>query len=299
MNYDEFKQYVSVHLKEWFPEEAYDISIRKVIKNNGLILDGLCIFPKGKTSSPTLYLESYYERYRSGSIMAEIFNAIEKDYRLGVKEAPRMEQREASYEAVRSQIIMRLVNYEKNKEILSECPYIRFHDLAITFRWLAHQDEIGISTALISNREIKRWNVSGEQLYQDAFVNTPLIFPGRIRRLQDMVEDYGVPVTKGFFELYVLTNEQGINGATCILYDKLLEQFAREVKCSFYLLPSSIHEMMICLERDNITEKMLLALVKDANHMVVTMGEVLSDSIYYYNIRTGQLSEIANPSTIS
>ena len=68
MNYDEFKQYVSSHLKDWFPEESYDISIRKVIKNNGLILDGLCIFQKGKNFSPTLYLEPYYERYRSGSI---------------------------------------------------------------------------------------------------------------------------------------------------------------------------------------------------------------------------------------
>lgn len=299
MNYDEFKQYVSIHMKEWFPEEAYDISIRKIIKNNGLILDGLCIFQKEMKSSPTLYLEPYYEQYRSGSTMAEIFSRIERDYRIGMKESPVMQDMNPSYETVRSQIIMRLVNFEKNKEILSECPYIRFYDLAITFRWLAHQDDIGISTALISNREMKRWNVTKEQLYADAQLNTPRIFPGKIKRLQDMVEDYGLPITKGFFELYVLTNEQGINGATCILYDKLLTEFAREMKCSFYLLPSSIHEMMICLEKDKITEKMLLALVKDANHMVVTMGEVLSDSIYYYNIRTGQLSEIANSFSVS
>ena len=182
---------------------------------------------------------------------------------------------------------------------MTDCPYIRFHDLAITFRWLAYQDSIGISTALISNREMNRWNVTKEQLYQDASVNTPRIFPGKIKKLQEMVEDYGFPIAKGYFELYVLTNQQGINGATCILYDKLLEQFAREINRSFYLLPSSIHEMMICLEDNTITEKMLLALVKDANHMVVTMGEVLSDSIYYYNIRTGRLSEIANSSSLS
>lgn len=190
---------------------------------------------------------------------------------------------------------MRLVNYEKNQEILKDCPHLKFHDLAITFRWIAHQDDIGISTALISNREMEMWNVDKRRLYEDAMFNTPKIFPSRLRRLEDLMEEFGVSSPKGAFELYILTNEQGINGATCILYPNLLEDFARKTRSSFYLLPSSIHEMMICLERNPVTEKMLLSLVRDANHMVVTMGEVLSDNIYYFNHRTNQLSFILNP----
>lgn len=295
MNYDEFKNYVMEHLSEWFPKEEYDVSLRKVVKNNGVVLDGLCIFSKGEKTSPTLYLEGYYEKYRSGHIMAEILSLIERDYRRGLKQAAPIDLSNPSYEALRGQIIMRLVNYEKNQEILKDCPHLKFHDLAITFRWIAHQDDIGISTALISNREMEMWNVDKRRLYEDAMFNTPKIFPSRLRRLEDLMEEFGVSSPKGAFELYILTNEQGINGATCILYPNLLEDFARKTRSSFYLLPSSIHEMMICPERNPVTEKMLLSLVRDANHMVVTMGEVLSDNIYYFNHRTNQLSFILNP----
>lgn len=294
MNYDEFKEYVTSHMKEWFPEDRYDISIRKIVKNNGLILDGLCIFEKGETSSPTLYLESYYTRYQNGGIMADVLAAIQRDYERGKANTPVMDTADPSYETVRSRIIMRLVNYEKNREILKDCPYLALYDLAITFRWLAHQDDIGISTALITNREMERWNVTTEKLYEDASANTPRLFPGKIIKLETMIEDYGVSAPKGTFDLYVLTNDQGINGATCILYHNLLESFAKTVDDSFYLLPSSIHEMMICLAENAATEKMLLSLVRDANHMVVTMGEVLSDNIYYYNKHTGKISLIQN-----
>lgn len=294
MNYDEFKEYAASHLREWFPENHYDISIRKIVKNNGLILDGLCIFKKGETSSPTLYLESYYTRYQNGSIMADVLAAMQRDYERGKADTPIIDPANPSYEAVRNRIIMRLVNYEKNKEILKDCPYLPLYDLAITFRWLAHQDDVGIATALITNREMDGWNVTKEKLYEDASTNTPQLFPGKILKLETMIEDYGAPAPKGVFDLYVLTNDQGINGATCVLYNNLLENFAKTVDDSFYLLPSSIHEMMICLDENTVTEKMLLSLVRDANHMVVTMGEVLSDNIYYYDKSTGKLSMIQN-----
>ena len=292
MNYDEFKDYVIVHLAEWFPNDYYEIAIRKVVKNNGLVLDGLCIFQRGSCAAPTLYLESYYEQYKSGCIMAEILASIEREYRKSEQRAVILEEPDFHYETIREHIVLRLVNYDKNSEILKDCPYLKFHDLAITFRWLAHQDDIGISTSLISLREMERWQITVEQLYEDALRNTQRIFPSKILQLHEMVTDYGVTAKKGYFDLYVLSNEQGINGATCILYEGLLQSFAKEKDSSFYLLPSSIHEMMICLEEEVITEKMLLSLVRDANQMVVTMGEVLSDSIYYYSKRTGKLSVI-------
>ena len=294
MNYNSFKQYILSHLKEKYPEEEYEINVRKIMKNNGIQLEGLCIFNKKENISPTIYLDSYYEKYLSGTILAEIIYLIEMEYDRGMKLRPLMPNVESYYEAVRSQIIMRLVNYEKNKEILEDCPYFRFHDLAISFRWLAHWDEIGISTALITNKDLERWKVSKEQLYEDAMKNTRRIFPLQIRRLKEMMESYELDLGHEDFDLFVLTNTQGINGATSILYEGVLKDFASYQKSSFYLLPSSIHEMMICLVDSQISEHMLLSLVKEANHMVVTMGEVLSDNIYYYDYEKDELTMILN-----
>ena len=294
MNYQQFKQFILFILREKYPEDEYEIHIRQITKNNGLHLDGLCIFHKKDPVSPTIYLDSYYEKYLNGTIMTDIILAIEREYDRGMKLKPCIGNVESYYEAVREQIIMRLVNYDKNKEILEDCPYIRFHDLAITFRWLAYQDEIGISTALISNKEMERWGISLDRLYEDAIVNSERLFPVQISKLKELMASKGIFSEEGEFELYLITNEQGINGATCILYRDVLSGIARLYKKSFYLLPSSIHEMMICFEDDQISEKMLLSLVKEANHMVVTMGEVLSDNIYYYDRNKEELSIIMN-----
>ena len=120
MNYQNFKNYILAHLKEKYPEEEYEIHVRKITKNNGLHLEGLCIFHKEENISPTIYLDTYYEKYVAGTIMAEIILSIEMEYENGMKLKPFVSNVESYYEAVRSQIIMRLVNYEKNAEILED-----------------------------------------------------------------------------------------------------------------------------------------------------------------------------------
>lgn len=290
MNYKEFKETIMDLLCQRYPEEQYEVSLRRVTKNNGVLLDGVCIFPKDVNMTPTIYLNGYYEQYREGETMADILHGIQEEFNYGMEMTPTFISIQSGYKAIRSQIIMRLINYEKNAEILQECPYIPFHDLAITFRWLAHQDDIGISTALITNRDMERWGIDKSQLYQDACRNTPKIFPYRFSRMKDMMKEHGMETDSALVELYIVTNEQGMNGATCILYQNVLEEVAAHLKCNFYLLPSSIHEMMICPDDGPITRELLLSLVKEANHMVVTMGEVLSDNIYYYDSETGLLS---------
>lgn len=292
MNYEQFKQSIVSVLKEKYHEDEYEIHIREVTKNNGIKLDGLCIFKKMEPVSPTIYLESYYEQYIGGTILADIIYGIEREYMRGMSLKPCLPDVEAYYETVRSQIIMRLVNYDKNKEILTQCPHIRFHDLAITFRWMAHQDDIGISTALISNHEVEMWGITIDQLYEDAMINTERLFPSRIGKLKDVMASKGMVSEESGFDLYLITNEQGINGATCILYKDILKNFSLLHNNSFYLLPSSIHEMMICFADEQISSDMLLSLVKEANHMVVTMGEVLSDNIYYYDLNNHRITMI-------
>ncbi|MDO4556665.1 MAG: DUF5688 family protein, partial [Lachnospiraceae bacterium] len=194
MNYDEFKTYVAEQLTQYFPEDSSVISVRKVVKNNGMTMDGLCIFTKEHSASPTLYLESYYQKYKEGRILADILSLIIRDYKRGLINMPKNLKNDFSYGTLKERIVMRLVNYEKNQEILKDCPYLPFHDLAITFRWLAHQDEIGISTSLITSREIMHWGITTDQLYEDALSNTPLLFPPKFISMNQMAADYGFPI---------------------------------------------------------------------------------------------------------
>lgn len=151
------------------------------------------------------------------------------------------------FEYVRDRIVYRLVNYEKNKEILEDCPHLRLYDLALTFRWVAHSDDIGISTALVTNQELQVWGISMNELLLAARENTPRLFPVHMIDMDEMIAQAGIPISldESAIPMYIMTNEQEVNGASVLLYDNVLESFALEKKTDFYILPSSIHEVIL------------------------------------------------------
>ncbi len=78
LNFEEFKDYVLEHIREYLPEylSDADISIHTVQKNNGLELEGITVRHKDSNIAPTVYLEDYFKDYFRGvkldSIMEEI-----------------------------------------------------------------------------------------------------------------------------------------------------------------------------------------------------------------------------------
>ena len=118
-------------------------------------------------------------------------------------------------------------------------------------------------TAVVSKRLFDRWNVDKEELYDIAKENTIRLFPPEIKSLDSIIkkyisansaeelEDYYLPETVN--NLYVLTNKEKLNGATIILYENLLSEFAKEIGVKeLIILPSSIHETLIlpCIHED-------------------------------------------------
>ena len=190
------------------------------------------------------------------------------------------------FEYVRDRIVYRLVNYEKNKEILEDCPHLRLYDLALTFRWVAHSDDIGISTALVTNQELQVWGISMNELLLAARENTPRLFPVHMIDMDEMIAQAGIPISldESAIPMYIMTNEQEVNGASVLLYDNVLESFALEKKTDFYILPSSIHEVIILLDNEYAKAPEELArMVRETNRIVVDREEILSDHVYYYD----------------
>lgn len=68
-----------------------------------------------------------------------------------------------------------------------------------------------------------------------------------------------------------------------------MKDFANKKGADMYILPSSIHEViMVPADRINDPTK-LLSIVHDANTTVVSIGDVLSDSVYYYDRKKDQI----------
>lgn len=299
MTYNQFLNYVKEQsVYEFDHPEEYKASINHVVKNNSVELDGICLHRAGDTMSPTVYLNHFYEEYLEGrplhSILSEIAATLSS-------EVPELEVNTSlydNYDAIRHQIIFRLVNYERNEELLTSCPYLPFCDLAITFRWLVHSDSSGIASALITNKEMELWNITLEELYQTASINTRRLFPATIQPIQQLLSEYLdkdadiqelLDQTPDELQLFILSNEPRINGSTSMIYDGILADFAKKIKKDLYILPSSIHEVLLMPATKEIEEQALLNLVRDANRTVVGLPDILSDSIYRFDSKHNRI----------
>ena len=92
---------------------------------------------------------------------------------------------------------------------------------------------------------------------------------------------------KGF--MYVLTNPQRQFGAACILYPDVLDRFAGKLRKNLYVLPSSVHEVILVPERQGMCAEAFGQIVREINDTQVEREEVLSDSVYYYDWKKKEL----------
>ncbi|MFR7486177.1 DUF5688 family protein [Anaerobutyricum hallii] len=290
MNFEEFKAWVKENItsKDW--KETSQVEISVVKKNNGVSKAGLSIREDEHDVSPLLYLDDYYIHYQNGELLENIIRNIRADYDKKVQMAAVKIPNLQEFENIRGRVIYRLVNYEKNKEILEDCPHIRLYDLAVTFRWVARIDDVGVSTSLITNKQVKEWGVSVNDLVLAARQNTPRLFPAKIIDMEEMLAGMvSFILYPNAIPMYILTNEQELNGASALLYGDILKDFANKKGSDMYILPSSIHEV-IMVPADRIDDpKGLSSMVHEANTTVVSTGDVLSDSVYYYDRKKDQI----------
>lgn len=88
--------------------------------------------------------------------------------------------------------------------------------------------------------------------------------------------------------MYVLTNQIKYFGAAGIF---LCAEMFQEIvgKQNFYILPSSVHELILVVDRGEYEMEALSAMVKEVNERQLTADEILSDHAYYFEWKTEQI----------
>ena len=283
--------------------EQYTVRINDVRKNNGVVLSGLTMMEDDSNISPTIYLNHYYEDYEDGrTTLTNVVNDVMDHYnRNKVNRSVDMRQF-LNYESVKKGIVYKLVNTAKNKELLEDVPHVEFLDLSVVFQYLIQNEHFGTASILIHNAHLKLWDVSVEELYQVADANTQNLQGYELRSMIDAIRDLLEMDTIGeaadieYMEehadnvpMYVLSNKNRVGGASCILYDGLLADFATAIGGSFYVIPSSIHEVLLLPADSKDEQEEIKAMIKEINDTQVRTEEILSDSLYFFDKEEGQL----------
>lgn len=295
MEYKEFVEYIKMNAG-YIAGEGGNITINHVIKNNGCEMDGLVIMEKGKDIAPTIYLDSLYELYTNGENIKSIIRQIELIYEQNKNNVTFDVNILKHFDTIKDKIVYKVVNYRSNEKLLEQVPHKRILDLAVVFYCLLDNEYGRSATALIYNNNLKNWNVNIDDVYKAALKNTPDLLHSKISSMAALFEKCGVNVDgeevdlKDYVpsDMYVLTNESKLNGAACILYENVLYDFAQKLGADLYILPSSVHEVILLPKLSMFEKDELVNMVKEVNTEGVAADEVLSDHVYEYN-RTKRL----------
>lgn len=309
MVYEDFLATIKQSLEERLGSD-FTLSIQTITKNNGLSLDGLCIGKTGEKVAPTIYLNHFYKFYQDGIPIYEIISDILLLYQANKLPDEVHLNDLTSPDHIKKRVIHRLINESANQAQLTDIPHISYPalDLCLVFCISVHETQDNLLTALIHNSHLKTWNLSFEDLKQAAKLNTPILFPARIRSLSEVIKDIALKSSSSdmdeddlidFFDteplsppMYVLTNSTGINGAACMLYDDILKDFASCTDSDLIILPSSIHEVLIIPNSKNVAIDELADTVFAINQEEVPEEDRLSNHIYFYSRSEDQLSVV-------
>lgn len=336
MTYQTFKQQIRQSLQDSFGSDV-SIILQDILKNNNTHLDGLTVLTPGCNISPTIYLNDYFREYEKGRSFPDICAEIQTIYQQNKPSHSVDISFFTCYEKVQSRIIFKLINYERNKALLSDVPHFRFLDLAIVFSCLIsiYPDDIiesfseennpatdsfthagSSATILIHNHHLSFWNITKDDLYALACKNTPDLLHYELRNMSDVLKELlsgddsaALLAPPAPFPMYVLSNHTKLNGSACILYQDLLKNFADRLRSDLYILPSSIHEVLIIpvssfslpsdpllssgnKTRDTTQEsyRELSEMVCEVNSTQLSVEDILSDHVYYYSRESSRIT---------
>lgn len=277
--------------------DSVAVCIHTAEKNNGTIRRGITLTEQNINISPTIYLEEYYRQFQKGSSLDHITADILRLYHEVRFQKPWGEEKISAFSQVKEKLIYRLVNREANRKMLKDVPYIAYLDLAIVFCVLLEVTKYGTATMPVHNAHLDMWGVSKEEVYARASENTCRLLPDEFSTMSAVIEELskvppglgGEDEELGGEEMYVLSNRIKSYGAAAVLYDDRLACIGTYLKCNYYVLPSSVHEVIVIPERAALGKEELSAIVAEINRTQVEAEEILSDRAYYYDRKERRL----------
>lgn len=242
--------------------------VQKVTKVNGIEYVGILI-GDGEIQ-PCVYIDDAYEKGASVKETAEWIK--ETAERASIPNIPKVN----SYEEIKDKLRLRLYNGKTPAEV-SE-PYL--DDLIlIPYIEFGVMEDGSMASSKVASWMLSEWGKTKEEVMAQARENTTGCFIKPMAQImaEMMGMEYDPEMDDG--RMYTITNATKLNGAVgvALLEDELREKFPN----GYYVIPSSIHEIIILPDNGEIELEDLNYMVESVNAEQLRPEEILSDHAYY------------------
>lgn len=285
--------------------ENAEIKLEEVRKLNSSYT-ALIVRPQGCLVAPSIDLNSLYAMTEDGasfdSVM-KIASSLAQRRKPDCMDAGRMQE----YETVKNKLFIRICDAEKNKIMLEDVPHQTCCGLAVTYHVLVSEEDEKeeVASAMVTNSLLAQYGISKEQLHHDAVASSTKLMPAAVTPLEKIIqgmlgmEDHVQPETleeqlkEINFEtefMIVVSNRAKINGASAIFYPGLLAEIGKRMKKSFFILPSSIHEVILVPDNGKFDVSDFRDMVKSINASEVQEKDRLSNNVFRFCVERGEIS---------
>lgn len=288
MDFKEFQNQILQEAKDrmW----GVQVEIRPVEKLQGESYTGLSIQPSDSPMAATLNLDAVYNQMvDQGKSFQEVADDLITHAADIIVDMPKIDVNDlTNYDQMKNTLVVQVIPTDRNADMLADIPHKDIEDMSLVYRMQIDQNETGTSSVLITNEMLENYGITVDQLHQDAMDAAVINNPATFRSMQEVLSDLmGMPAEMmppmDGPQMYVASVESSLNGAGVIAYPDFMNQVAEQVGGDFFVLPSSVHEVLVVPDDGSIDRHDLESMVREVNASEVLPKDQLSDNVYHYD----------------
>ena len=291
MTFENFKKRLVKEVQEALGDER-KVCVTVICKNNQTEKEVLTFEGNPSGCAPAIHLSDLYKQLQAGITVEmcrdEVLAIVNRNPIVNVSKIT------DNWDEIKERIFPVLVNKQWNEQRLENLVHMDFLNFAVMLKYYVDDIPAGKGSINVSHELMEAWGIDEHVLWKTAaekLENEEFT----IMDLEDIVmREFGTEFQSDRSgALYILTNKGALNGAAAMLRTDILISFAESIGKNFYILPSSIHELILLPDHGNYRVAELQDMVKTVNLTTVAEEERLSDDIYYFNRKYGRVELIS------
>lgn len=189
------------------------------------------------------------------------------------------------YDSIKDLLEVNAISEKYNRDVLAGTKYRVLGDIAIVYFINADNRDLGEVMKAIPVLNA----ISIKQIENDALLNSMTRNPAVIKSMDSEIESIigiSIPKDEATSEMYIASVPSKKFGACVLAYPGFFEQAAAIVGGSYYVIPSSVHELILVKDSGNLSDDDINKFKRDiklVNKTILARDEILSDNLYHYD----------------
>ncbi|MBQ6314233.1 MAG: hypothetical protein IJI11_01370 [Mogibacterium sp.] len=283
-----------------------EISETEVVKANDCRLYGVSVRFDDMMAGANVYMDDLFEEYQKGADFDELIEEFVSrcEYALDVPPPLLAQSEDMEFEDVKNRLTLKLLDVRNNLSYMNGKPYIDVGNGLALIAVINCERSITSEWAIsVTNDLLDIMDVDKETLLTEAMKNTQELEPAELVSLTEffmrtvqmgekstnLLEEEMTDEIRAGGGAFCLSNRSKCQGAAALFYPGVMDRISEVISSGYYVIPSSIHELIIVPDNSRVKAEDLAYLLDEGNRSVVEREDILSCNIFHYDKDKSQL----------